>query len=220
MSTSKRRSSSAPSADPTDPTDFGDIDEIAAAGADWHPAESLANDGEEARSRELVPLPSQPQLPALLNLASIANADPAELPNWADWTTLHVSLPLRGLRPWAAWFQRSRDNAVLAASIWSWNKEPLRTLDELQALQEASRHQGQQLLQQWAQSWSRLLQHQRSLGEPNTVSKWTEEQFNLLGQMMELFSQQAADLANLEENISVNFGYWAQQKMSRQAETV
>ncbi|MDT8999573.1 hypothetical protein RQP53_09880 [Paucibacter sp. APW11] len=217
MSTSKRRSSTAHS---THSTDFEDIDETAPESGDWHSSESLTEVDDEASSHALVSLPAGRQLPALLSPTGIAQADTAELPNWADWASVHIKLPLRGLRPWAAWVQRSRDNAVLAASVWSWNTQPLQTLDELNALQQASRQQSQQLLQQWAQSWASLLQHQRDLGEPNTMSKWTEEQFNLLGQMMELFSQQAADLANLDENISVNFGYWAQQKLDRQVETV
>ncbi|NRR30207.1 hypothetical protein HSX11_08390 [Oxalobacteraceae bacterium] len=49
--------------------------------------------------------------------------------------------------------------------------------------------------------------------QANTMSKLMEKQFNLMSQFGALMSSQATNLMELLENVQVDYGYWASQKV-------
>ncbi len=141
-----------------------------------------------------------------------APREPA-LPTWSEWVAFSTLMPARGLRPWTSWGARSSHNAMLSAALLPTATTPLQALQELMELQQASQQQALRLQQQWLRRWATLWQEHRQMRQPNTVSKWMEEHFNLAAQTLDLLGQQACELANLEENVGVNYGYWVQQRL-------
>lgn len=143
----------------------------------------------------------------------LSGARPPTLPGWHEWAAFGALMPARGLRPWTSWCARSGHNAMLGTALLPLAGAQREALDELLQLQQASQQQLRQLQEQWLQRWAVLWQEHRQMRQPNTFSKWVEEHFNLVAQSLDLIGQQASELANLEENISVNYGYWAQQRL-------
>ena len=58
-----------------------------------------------------------------------------------------------------------------------------------------------------------LAEDYSELRHANTMSKLMEKQFNLASQLGALISSQATNLVELLENVQVDYGYWASQKV-------
>jgi len=75
-----------------------------------------------------------------------------------------------------------------------------------------------QRLQQQNEAWLKgcaiLLQDYVQIKDANTMSKLVEKQYNLVAQWNQLLGSQATNLMGLEENIEVDYGYWASQKLN------
>lgn len=61
----------------------------------------------------------------------------------------------------------------------------------------------------WLAQWQGWLHTACQLGQANTVSKLLEQEMNLALRAVQIIGQQAVDLATLQENLEVNYGYWA-----------
>ncbi len=70
----------------------------------------------------------------------------------------------------------------------------------------------------WLAQWQGWLHSASQLGQANTVSKLMEQEMNLTLRAVQILGQQAVDLASLQENLEVNYGYWASLQ-TRQADT-
>ncbi len=82
----------------------------------------------------------------------------------------------------------------------------------LVALQQAS---AQKLLEQqneWMNDWRDWWNTAQQLPRANTVSKLLEQEFDLALRMVQIYSNQAVNWANLQENFEVNYGHWAHQQ--------
>ncbi|MFN9708275.1 MAG: hypothetical protein ACK53K_07185 [Burkholderiales bacterium] len=82
----------------------------------------------------------------------------------------------------------------------------------LVTLQQAS---AQKLLEQqheWMNDWRDWWNTAQQLPRANTVSKLLEQEFDLALRMVQIYSNQAVNWANLQENFEVNYGHWANQQ--------
>lgn len=61
----------------------------------------------------------------------------------------------------------------------------------------------------WLAQWQGWLHSACQLSQANTVSKLLEQEVNLTLRAVQIMGQQAVDLATLQENLEVNYGYWA-----------
>jgi hypothetical protein len=61
----------------------------------------------------------------------------------------------------------------------------------------------------WLAQWQSWLHSACQLSQANTVSKLLEQEVNLTLRAVQIMGQQAVDLATLQENLEVNYGYWA-----------
>ena len=61
----------------------------------------------------------------------------------------------------------------------------------------------------WLAQWQGWLHSASQLSQANTVSKLLEQEMNLTLRAVQIVGQQAVDLATLQENLEVNYGYWA-----------
>ena len=51
------------------------------------------------------------------------------------------------------------------------------------------------------------------------MSKLVEQEFNLVGQLVQLLSNQATNLATLQENVEVDYGYWVHEKIKARSDS-
>lgn len=122
--------------------------------------------------------------------------------------------PSRAGSPLSNQGARALHNAAATMALWPLMTQPLAWMDLLQ-MQQATLGQLSALQQKWGQDWGTLLRDCERLHRANTLSKLLEQQFNLLAQGLQLLGQQATDLADLEENVSVNYGHWASQRLAQ-----
>lgn len=83
---------------------------------------------------------------------------------------------------------------------------------EALALGEAVAQQCMSLQAQWLQGLTELTQGMGEMRQVNTVSKYVDQEMNLVQQSLALVSNQAAATARLMENIQVNVGWWLSQR--------
>ena len=61
----------------------------------------------------------------------------------------------------------------------------------------------------WLTQWQGWFHSACQLSQANTVSKLLEQEINLTLRAVQILGQQTVDLASLQENLEVNYGYWA-----------
>jgi hypothetical protein len=83
------------------------------------------------------------------------------------------------------------------------------TWNEWLALQSAVAQRYARLQNAWWQGWCAWAQDCTHLRRADTLSEFTEQQYNLVAQLGALARDQATDLLSLQENIQVDYGYWA-----------
>jgi hypothetical protein len=87
------------------------------------------------------------------------------------------------------------------------------TWSEWVALQTAVAQRLGQLQQSWWQGWGVWLEEFADLRRANTLSEFTEQQYNLFARLGELTKDQTSSLLSLQENVQVDYGYWASRKL-------
>ncbi|WP_454055937.1 hypothetical protein [Cupriavidus sp. Marseille-Q8015] len=87
-------------------------------------------------------------------------------------------------------------------------------------LQEAMCQRLQAQQQDFAREWVAWLHNCARAGRANTMSKQLEQDVDLLGQWVMLWSRQMVDLATLQENFEVNAEYWLEDRLPPAAHRV
>lgn len=83
------------------------------------------------------------------------------------------------------------------------------------ALAGAVMQQWMSLQAQWLQGLTDLAQEMGAIRQVNTVSKYVDQEMNLVQQGLDLVSNQAAATARLAENIQVNVAWWLHQRTAQ-----
>lgn len=107
---------------------------------------------------------------------------------------------------------RTANNGLFTTGLATHFMNP-QTWDELLQLQSAVMQRLQQQNQAWLKGCAILMQDYIQIKQANTMSKLVEKQCNLMMQWSQLLSSQATNLMGLQENIEVDYGYWASQKL-------
>ncbi|WP_432696402.1 hypothetical protein ACQUQP_17945 [Marinobacterium sp. YM272] len=91
------------------------------------------------------------------------------------------------------------------------------TLSELFQLQQAIAGRFMEQNEQWMQGANQIANEASQLKKANTLSKYMEQQCDLVGQWISLMTIQSTNLASQLENIQVDLAYWISQKTEAQA---
>lgn len=86
---------------------------------------------------------------------------------------------------------------------------------ELLAIQQAVLKRCQQQQQDWVDGCAGVAQEYGQLKLANTLSKFIEQEYNVVAQFNALVVKQAASWAGLLENIQVDYAYWIAQKQAQ-----
>ena len=109
------------------------------------------------------------------------------------------------------WLARNANNSAISAGLLPAALDA-NTWKELLAMQAAVLQRLQDQQKSWVEGINGLTQDYAQIKQANTMSKYAEQQFNLIAQFGQLVSAQATALMGLQENIQVDYGYWAAQK--------
>lgn len=88
------------------------------------------------------------------------------------------------------------------------------------ALAGAVMQQWMSLQAQWLQGLTDLAQEMGEIRQVNTVSKYVDQEMNLVQQGLDLVSNQMAATARLAENIQVNVAWWLHQRAAERVHAV
>jgi hypothetical protein len=108
---------------------------------------------------------------------------------------------------------RMLHNSVLSAGLASRFGDPQVWSEWLQLHAAVMQRLHQQNLD-WRQGCAILAEDYALIRHANTMSKMAEKQGNFFSQWMLLLTNQATSLFELMENIHVDYGYWASQKVN------
>ncbi|MQA18995.1 hypothetical protein [Rugamonas rivuli] len=97
---------------------------------------------------------------------------------------------------------------ALAARLW----DPV-VWSEWTQLQAAIMQRLHAQNENWHKGCAILIEDYGQLRQANTMSKLVEKQSNLMSQSADLLTSQATNFVALLENIDVDYGYWASQKL-------
>ncbi|ABM40180.1 hypothetical protein [Polaromonas naphthalenivorans] len=120
----------------------------------------------------------------------------------------HVQTIVNLSNQWAA---RNANNSAISAGLLP-HAMDADTWKELLAMQAAVLQRLQDQQKSWVAGVTSLAQDYAQIKQAKTMSKYAEQQFNLIAQFGQLVSAQATALMGLQENIQVDYGYWAAQK--------
>lgn len=107
---------------------------------------------------------------------------------------------------------RMLHNGVLTVGLATRLWDPL-VWKEWMQLQAAVVERLQEQTMDWRKGCAILAGDYAQLRQANTMSKLLEKQCNLMQQSVLLMSTQATNFVALLENIDVDYGYWASQKL-------
>lgn len=137
-------------------------------------------------------------------------------PAWPVRVTTSLPIPLAHAATATHLMQkqvaRQFHNAMLSAGLSMRLSDP-EVLGEWMQLQAAVAQRLQQQNQDLGKGCAVLVDDYSQLRQANTMSKLMEKQFNLISQFGALMSSQATNLVELLENVQVDYGYWASQKV-------
>lgn len=108
---------------------------------------------------------------------------------------------------------RTLNNGMFTAGLTTHFMDP-QIWAELLQLQSAVVQRLKQQNEAWLKGCAILMQDYVQIKDANTMSKLVEKQYNLVAQWQQLIGSQATNLMGLEENIEVDYGYWASQKLN------
>jgi hypothetical protein len=86
------------------------------------------------------------------------------------------------------------------------------TWNELMALQQAVAQRCLQQQKGWLEGFAAWVHEHSQLREANTLSKYVEQEYNLVAQFGALVADQMSQWAGLLENTQVDYGYWMAQQ--------
>lgn len=109
---------------------------------------------------------------------------------------------------------RTVDNCATSVKMWPHFMDAETWTDLLQ-MQAAIHDRLQQQNQQWLKGVAAIVRDYAKIKKANTMSKFFEQHFNVLGQWGQLFSNQTTDLVELQQNVETNYGYWVHQKFDQ-----
>lgn len=109
------------------------------------------------------------------------------------------------------WAARNANNSAISVGLMPASLDA-NTWKDLLAMQAAIVQRLQDQQKSWVEGINTLSHEYAQIKQANTMSKYVEQQFNLLAQFGQLVSAQATALMGLQENIQVDYGYWAAQK--------
>ncbi|WP_028103683.1 hypothetical protein [Pseudoduganella violaceinigra] len=107
---------------------------------------------------------------------------------------------------------RMLHNGMLSAGLVTRIGDPVVWGEWMQLQAAVMRRLNQQNLN-WSKGCEILANDAAQIRHANTMSKLAEKQCNLVSQWALLLSSQTTDLVTLMENIHVDYGYWASQKL-------
>jgi len=107
---------------------------------------------------------------------------------------------------------RTFNNGLFTAGLAAHLMDPQIWSDLLQ-LQAAVMQRLQQQNRAWLKGCAILMEDYAQIKQANTMSKLVEKQYNLMAQWSLLIGNQATNMIGLQENIEVDYGYWASQKL-------
>jgi len=110
------------------------------------------------------------------------------------------------------WVARTTHNWLHTAQLFSL-KSDASTWGELLHLHEAFTQRLLQQNQAWLQGCAAWAQQREQLKAANTLSKRVEQEFNLIGQLGQLASDQMTNFSALLENAQVSYAYWLHEKL-------
>lgn len=108
---------------------------------------------------------------------------------------------------------RTLSNGMFTAGLATHLMEP-QVWGELMQLQSAVMQRLKQQNESWLKGCAILMQDYVQIRHANTMTKLVEKQYNLVTQWNQLIGDQTTNLIGLEENIEVDYGYWASQKLN------
>lgn len=108
---------------------------------------------------------------------------------------------------------RTLSNGMFTAGLATHFMEPQLWSDVTQ-MQNAILQRLKQQGDSWLKGCAILMQDYVQIKQANTMSKLVEKQYNLVTQWNQLIGDQTTNLMGLQENIEVDYGYWASQKLN------
>lgn len=133
-------------------------------------------------------------------------------PTQAQASAKPQTTPLRHLPALSNAHSRAWHNLQAAWSLVPFCAAPS-TWMSLAPLQQAST---QKLLEQqkaWLSDWQDWWNTAQQLPRANTLSKLLEQEFDLALRVVQICGNHAVNGANLQENLEVNYGHWANQQV-------
>ena len=106
---------------------------------------------------------------------------------------------------------RSLSNQAASATVLP-TRLDADTLREVALIQQAVFKRVQQQQKDWLEGCQGIAQEYSQLKLANTMSKFVEQEYNIVAQMGALVSSQTASWVGLMENIQVDYAYWISQK--------
>ena len=110
------------------------------------------------------------------------------------------------------WIVRAISTRIDTAQLFALGTDRS-TWGELLHLQEAFARRLIQQNQTWLQGWAELFHQREQVRSANTVSKLVEQEFNVVGQLGQLVSDQVTNFMALLENAEVSYSYWIHEKL-------
>ncbi len=112
-----------------------------------------------------------------------------------------------------SWSARTVRSSLDAAQLMALRPDA-DTWHDLIDLQEAALRQLFQLGEAWQAGFAAWTRECAQMRTANTLSKLTEQDFNMIGGFGQLVSQQITDWVTVMEGIQVGCAYWLRQKVS------
>ncbi|WP_326535601.1 hypothetical protein [Pseudorhodoferax sp.] len=106
---------------------------------------------------------------------------------------------------------RSVANEAATAAVLPWRMDA-GTWQELAAMQQAVWGRLAQQHKAWLDGCAALAREQQQIKQANTLSKFVEQEYNLLAQTSALVASQCTAFVGLLENVQVDYAYWVSQK--------
>ena len=106
---------------------------------------------------------------------------------------------------------RSLQNQTASAAVLPTQMDA-DTLREVSMIQQAIFRRVQQQQKEWMAGCQDIMQEYSQLKLANTMSKFVEQEYNIVAQFGALVSSQTASWVGLLENIQVDYAYWISQK--------
>ncbi|AXE33404.1 hypothetical protein [Chromobacterium phragmitis] len=121
----------------------------------------------------------------------------------------HAATPAKIGTLFSNWLARSANNAVATLALLPGTAQP-QTWQNLLQLNQAALQKWQQQQSVWIEHWTAWFGEAEKLRNANTLSKLLEQEFNLAMQAVQIVGNHSVNLSDLQENLEVNYGRWAQ----------